>query len=206
VTNVFSPPLKKGVPAKPVGDLQECPAESIPLLFPLRQGGQNPLTNDELKSKTYYLTMTTGQKYIYDYPRAALTVDAIVIATEPEGYSILLIKRGNDPFKGLWALPGGFVSMDETLEQACLRELREETGLDLVKMEQFRVFDAIDRDPRHRTISLAFRASLPAKWDVKGGDDAAVAQWFPVNALPSLAFDHEEIIAQFLASSSLPIL
>jgi 8-oxo-dGTP diphosphatase len=145
-------------------------------------------------------SMTKNGKYIYDYPRPALTVDAIVTANEKDDFYILLVRRGKDPFMGMWALPGGFVDMDETLEQACRRELMEETGMELAKMEQFMVFDAIHRDPRHRTISVAFMASLPGKQNVKGGDDADTAQWFPVTGLPPLAFDHQDIIAKFLNS------
>ena len=98
--------------------------------------------------------------YNYEYPRAALTVDAIVFAKENNSIFILLIQRGNEPFKNMWALPGGFIEMDETLENACKRELAEETGLQVEKMTQFKAFDAVNRDPRHRTISVIFFAEL----------------------------------------------
>lgn len=136
--------------------------------------------------------------YVYNYPRPALTVDTLVLAGENEAEKILLIRRGKEPFKDLWALPGGFVNMDETLEQAAIRELVEETGIKLKSPEQFRVFDAIDRDPRHRTISVVFYAIIPAILPVKGGDDASEAAWFSLAELPPLAFDHAEIISEFV--------
>lgn len=135
--------------------------------------------------------------YKYKYPRAALTVDAIVFTKENSSTYILLIQRGIDPFKNRWALPGGFVNMDETLEVACIRELAEETGLQVDKMTQFKAFDAINRDPRHRTISLVHFAELNEQKAVKGGDDAARARWFPVSDLPELAFDHVQILKDF---------
>lgn len=133
--------------------------------------------------------------YTYTYPRPAVTVDAIVLTDAGE---ILLIQRGREPFQGRWALPGGFADMDETLEEACRRELMEETGIAVEKLEQYRVFDAINRDPRHRTLTLAFYALLPHKKDLVAGDDAARAQWFPIHELPPLAFDHELIISGFI--------
>lgn len=135
--------------------------------------------------------------YTYQYPRAALTVDALVYCTLNNDIFVLLIQRGNEPFKGKWALPGGFVNMDETLEEACKRELLEETGLEVEKMNQFKAFDALHRDPRHRTISVVFSVQLNENAQVKGGDDAAMAGWFPVTDLPDLAFDHQQIIGEF---------
>ena len=135
--------------------------------------------------------------YSYQYPRAALTVDAIVFTQKSNETYVLLIQRGQEPFKGKWALPGGFVNMDETLEEACKRELLEETGLELVAMKQFKAFDAIHRDPRHRTISVIFSAEINDTKNVAGGDDAARADWFPVTDLPQLAFDHAQILSEF---------
>lgn len=137
--------------------------------------------------------------YTYKYPRPALTVDAIVYFYDENSTSVLLIERGREPFKGKWALPGGFVNIDELLETACKRELKEETGLEMKRMEQFKTYDAIDRDPRHRTISVVYSAELPQKAAVKGGDDAAHAKWFPVNNLPELAFDHSKILSDFFS-------
>jgi 8-oxo-dGTP diphosphatase len=135
--------------------------------------------------------------YTYNYPRAALTVDAIVFVKEGNETFVLLIERGREPFKNKWALPGGFIEMDETLETACKRELLEETGLKVDKMTQFKTYDAIDRDPRHRTISVIYFTELSEKQKVKGGDDASRAEWFPVSDLPELAFDHRQILDEF---------
>lgn len=136
--------------------------------------------------------------YTYNYPRAALTTDAIVFVKEANETFVLLIERGREPFLHKWALPGGFIEMDELLEAACKRELLEETGLVVDKMQQFKTYDAIDRDPRHRTISVICYTELEKKQQVKGGDDAAKADWFPVSNLPELAFDHKQILEDFL--------
>lgn len=135
--------------------------------------------------------------YSYKYPRAALTVDAIVYFVEEKTPKVLLIERGRDPFKNKWALPGGFIELDETLEKACIRELEEETGLVVNEMKQFRAYDAVDRDPRHRTISVVFSAKLDAEQKVKGSDDASNAAWFSLDELPDLAFDHAQILKDF---------
>jgi 8-oxo-dGTP diphosphatase len=138
--------------------------------------------------------------YTYQYPRAAITVDAIVYVTESETTWILLIERRKDPFKNKWALPGGFIDMDETLEEACKRELFEETGLKVEAMTQFKAYDAINRDPRHRTISVVFSVQLNKKAHVEGGDDAALAAWFPITELPELGFDHAQIMKEFIST------
>jgi 8-oxo-dGTP diphosphatase len=140
--------------------------------------------------------------FSYNYPRAALTVDAIIIG-ESDGISyILLICRKNDPFKGKWALPGGFIDMDETLECACKRELFEETGLEISQPVFFSIYDSIDRDPRGRTISAAFFKILSHLPELHPGDDASTAVWFPINELPPLAFDHDRIISDFIKQKS----
>lgn len=141
--------------------------------------------------------------YTYKYPRPALTVDSIVFTKENNSTFVLLIQRGREPFKNKWALPGGFVNIDELLETACRRELEEETGLKVDKMEQFKAFDAIDRDPRHRTISVVFSAEISEKQEVKGGDDAAHAKWFSISELPELAFDHQQILEEFFDLSKM---
>jgi 8-oxo-dGTP diphosphatase len=136
--------------------------------------------------------------YTYEHPRPALTVDIVLFANIIDALSILLIQRKHPPFKGMWALPGGFVDMDETLEQAAIRELEEETGVSGAALEQFYVFDAIDRDPRQRIISVVFVSVVNAEPGIKAGDDASEAKWFNILELPNLAFDHAEIIKKAL--------
>ena len=132
--------------------------------------------------------------FTYEYPRPAVTADCVVIARENEP-KVLLIQRGNEPFKGCWAFPGGFMNMDETTEQCAVRELEEETGLKVTEIKQIGAYSKVDRDPRGRTITVAYLAIIDKAEAVKGLDDAAKAQWFPISDLPKLAFDHEEIMA-----------
>ena len=131
--------------------------------------------------------------YTYKYPRPAVTADCVVITKEPEP-RVLLIQRGNEPFKGQWAFPGGFMNMDETAEQCAVRELFEETALNAKDIIQIGAYSKIDRDPRGRTVSVAFLTIIDTAAAVEGQADAAKAQWFPLNALPDLAFDHNDII------------
>ena len=131
--------------------------------------------------------------YTYKYPRPAVTADCIVITKETEP-KVLLIQRGNEPYKGCWAFPGGFMNMDETAEQCAIRELEEETGLVVSQVQQIGAYSKVDRDPRGRTITVAYLAIIDSPVPIKGQDDAASAQWFPLSTLPPLAFDHAEIM------------
>ena len=131
--------------------------------------------------------------YTYKYPRPAVTADCIVITKEAEP-KVLLIQRGTQPFNGCWAFPGGFMNMDETTEQCAVRELKEETGLRLSKIQQIGAYSKVDRDPRGRTVTVAYLAIVDEPVTVTGQDDAAQAEWFPIDALPPLAFDHEDIM------------
>jgi 8-oxo-dGTP diphosphatase len=134
--------------------------------------------------------------YTYDYPHMAVTVDLVLFDISDAKISILLIKRGNDPFKGSWALPGGYVDMDEGIEAAAIRELNEETGAKIDNLKFIGYFDAINRDPRERTVSFAFLAITNKNHQkIKAADDAADAQWFSIDKIPPLAFDHKKIIA-----------
>ncbi|MHC4266232.1 MAG: NUDIX domain-containing protein [Planctomycetota bacterium] len=142
--------------------------------------------------------MSGKGKYVYDWPRPMVTVDAIVFGffNEPKPkIKLLLIKRGNEPFKGQWAFPGGFVGIDEELEAAVVRELEEETSLKDVELEQLHTFGKIGRDPRGRQITIAYMGIINERHaTVKGGDDAVEAEWFDIEALPSeMAFDHSQI-------------
>lgn len=133
--------------------------------------------------------------YTYKYPHPAVTTDCVIFGFDGKELNVLLIERGLDPFKGSWALPGGFLKMNETAEQGAKRELMEETNVADVYLEQFHTFTAVDRDPRERVITIAYYA-LVRKSDYRliAGDDAANAEWFALTELPPLAFDHREII------------
>lgn len=122
-----------------------------------------------------------------------MTADCIVITKEAEP-KVLLIERGDEPFKGCWAFPGGFMNMDETTEQCAIRELEEETGLHISEVHQIGAYSKVDRDPRGRTVTVAYLAIVDEPITVNGQDDAAKAQWFSLSALPVLAFDHDEIV------------
>ncbi len=138
--------------------------------------------------------------YTYKYPRGALTVDCVVFGFDEGELKVLLIQRALDPFKGRWALPGGFVRVDETIDTAARRELQEEAGLKNVFLEQLYTFGTVDRDPRERVVSVAHYALVKlAAHETKAATDAADAQWFPVSKPPKLAFDHAEILATALA-------
>lgn len=132
--------------------------------------------------------------YSYKYPRPALTADCIVFARKEQDFRVLLVQRANEPYKGKWAFPGGFMNMDETTEEAARRELKEETGLIVDDISQIGTFDRVDRDPRGRVITVAYFAVIDGIREVKGGDDAAAARWFSIGNLPELAFDHQNIM------------
>ena len=136
--------------------------------------------------------------YTYKYPRPAVTADCVVITKEAEP-KVLLIQRGGEPFKGCWAFPGGFMNMDETTEQCAIRELEEETRLQVSNVILIGAYSKVDRDPRGRTISVAYLAIVDNSLEVTGQDDAAKAEWWPLSALPQLAFDHEEIMRDAIA-------
>jgi len=153
--------------------------------------------------------MAKKGKYIYDWPRPMVTVDAIVFAFLPPSRlasgdagagenrtKLLLINRKNEPFKGKWALPGGFVGIDEELEEAVVRELAEETGLTGVRLEQMHTFGKVGRDPRGRQITVAFMGVADkGQGKIKAGDDAAKVRWFDIEELPKdMAFDHSEVV------------
>ena len=142
--------------------------------------------------------MATKGSYTYDYPRPMLTADCVVVRS---GSEVLLVRRGGEPFKGCWALPGGFMEMDETIEHCAVRELEEETGLRFAEQDLrlIGVYSAPGRDPRGRTVTAAFRVESGERRAESGepvaGDDAAEVRWWPLAALPPLAFDHADIVA-----------
>jgi 8-oxo-dGTP diphosphatase len=134
--------------------------------------------------------------YTYDYPRPAVTADVVLVKVLDNRLKILLIQRKSPPFAQCWALPGGFLDMDEELETAARRELYEETGLKIGKLLELGAFGGIGRDPRGRTVSIAYLAIHNSAVELrpKAGDDAAKVGWFSFNRPPRLAFDHSEIL------------
>lgn len=142
--------------------------------------------------------MTEAGKYVYNWPRPMLTVDAVLFRVRPDlCREVLVIRRGNEPCAGRFALPGGFIEENEPPEQAVARELAEETGVSGVELTQFHTFGGPGRDPRGWAVTIAY-AGVIADFNAtpKGGDDAAEARWLPVAELPCLAFDHDGIVRQ----------
>jgi len=147
-------------------------------------------------------------EYTYKYPRPAVTADCVVMTKESVP-QVLLIERGAEPYKGCWAFPGGFMNMDETTEQCAIRELEEETGLKVSKIQQIGAYSKVDRDPRGRTITVAYLAIVDAPITVTGQDDASKAEWWPLSDFldkpsgkaerPHLAFDHYDIMQDAIA-------
>lgn len=135
----------------------------------------------------------------YEYPRPALTVDAVVFGLDDEDLKVLLIRRGLEPFQGKWALPGGFVRVEETLEEAVRRELQEETGISQLFLEQLYTFGTLDRDPRERVVTVAYYALVKlSDHRIRAATDARDAAWFAVSEAGGLAFDHDHILAAAL--------
>jgi 8-oxo-dGTP diphosphatase len=136
--------------------------------------------------------------YCYEYPRPSVTVDIVLFHRADERTEVLLIKRAREPFKGAWAFPGGFVDEDESLEQAAARELKEETGLEGITMQQLAAFGDAGRDPRGHTISIVFVGQLDRPVEVVAADDADEARWHSALRPPRLAFDHKKILRKAL--------
>jgi 8-oxo-dGTP diphosphatase len=134
--------------------------------------------------------------YQYEYPHPAVTTDIVIFTIRDGRLKLLLIRRGAEPFKGKWALPGGFVGIDESLEDGARRELEEETGVSGVWLEQLYSFGAPDRDPRERVITVAYYALIPSdRLEIRAATDAEAVGWFAMEELPELAFDHPKIVA-----------
>lgn len=158
----------------------------------------------EKEEKTIVDTTTGNEteetlQYSYKHPHPAVTTDCVIFCFDKKDLNVLLVKRGVEPYKDSWAFPGGFLRMDESAEECALRELKEETNLTPVHIEQFHTFTKVDRDPRERVITIAYFA-LIKKSDVIGGDDASEAQWFKVKDIPQLAFDHDFILSKALTA------
>ncbi|MBR1769047.1 MAG: NUDIX hydrolase [Bacteroidales bacterium] len=133
------------------------------------------------------------KQYCYEYPHPAVTADNVIFGFDNKELNVLLIKRKNAPYEGRWAFPGGFMAIDETIEECAKRELEEETGFKAQRIEQLMCFSDVWRDPRERVITIAFFA-LVRMQEVKGGDDALEAEWFKLKDVPALAFDHDYIL------------
>jgi 8-oxo-dGTP diphosphatase len=138
--------------------------------------------------------MAKKGKYVYEYPRPMVTVDAAVFALIEGKAKLLLVQRKQEPYQGAWALPGGFVDIEEDLPEAAARELAEETGLKEVPLKQLHTFGKPGRDPRGRTITIVYFGIAGKDWEqIEAAGDAAGVQWFDIESLPALAFDHDEI-------------
>ena len=137
------------------------------------------------------------KKYSYKYPHPSVTTDCVIFGFDGGKLKVLLVERGLEPYKGRWAFPGGFIKIDESCEEGALRELEEETALKGTYVQQFHTYSAPNRDPRERVITVAFFA-LVCIQEVEAGDDANKAQWFAIDEVPQLAFDHDVILRDAL--------
>lgn len=135
--------------------------------------------------------MAKKGKYFYEWPRPMVTVDAAIFSTAAPAPKLLLIKRGREPNKGLWAFPGGFLELDEELVDGAKRELKEETSLTGIELKQMHTFGEIGRDPRGRLITVVFMGVINEHKEPIPGDDAQEAKWFDIDKLPQMAFDHK---------------
>jgi 8-oxo-dGTP diphosphatase len=144
------------------------------------------------------MSSESAKVFCYEFPRPALTVDIVLFLSTGNRVEVLLIKRAREPFKGLWALPGGFVDEEESLEDAAARELLEETGISGVHLEQFGAFGDPGRDPRGHTVSVVFYGLLRNRVPANAADDAAEVEWHSAFRPPKLAFDHEKILSMTL--------
>ena len=142
--------------------------------------------------KNYRYALGSEFPWQYKYEHMAVTTDCVIFAYEDRTLKVLLVRRGLEPYKGDWAFPGGFLKTSETAREGALRELKEETTLETSAIRELGVFSDVDRDPRERVITIAYYALIKPS-EVVGGDDAEEARWFPVNELPTLAFDHRKI-------------
>jgi 8-oxo-dGTP diphosphatase len=148
--------------------------------------------------------MANKKRYCYDFPRPSVTVDIAIVTLEKRP-RVLLVRRKNEPFAGAWALPGGFINMDETLEDSARRELREETGVTAADLVQLGTYGDPGRDPRGRTITVAYLTRVkPRQVKPVAADDAAEVGWFALDAPPTLAFDHDRILAEVRACVAPP--
>lgn len=147
-------------------------------------------------SKAFFfcVSMAVGN-YCYEYPHPAVTADCVVFGWDGRSLKVLLVKRGNDPFRGFRAFPGGFMNMEESTIQCAARELGEETGLHGLPLEQFHVFSVVNRDPRERVVTVAYLSLVRlGDYDPHAGDDAADVLWAEVDRLSVLAFDHARMM------------
>ncbi len=140
--------------------------------------------------------MESLKKFCYEYPRPALTTDCVLLGFHDKGIKVLLIERKDEPFKGKWAFPGGFVDMDETTLVSANRELYEETGLENIPLKQLHTFSDLNRDPRGRVVSVVYYTFQPLSFfgQVRAGDDAVNVKWVEINEMPDLAFDHNVVL------------